>query len=323
MPDERGLRHLLRALTHVREAGLRGDEAIAALAGRQHGVVARWQLLELGISRRAIQHRLATGRLRPLYPGAAWAAYAVGHGALPLAGHALAATITAGPGAAASYWTSLALRDLLERPRPLIHVTTPHARRPRRGLFIHRAVLPDRDLDLVDGVPVTALARTFLDLSAERDERTLRTLIKRAEFKRLIKPHDIVDILARYPRRRGRRTLARIAAGYALTAGPTMSPIEDDFAEFCGERGIPLGEANVPIVAGGRTRVVDRLYREARLAVELDGRDAHERGLAFEADRERDRALTAAGWRPVRVTDAQMRFAADALEADLRRLLGL
>jgi hypothetical protein len=52
-----------------------------------------------------------------------------------------------------------------------------------------------------------------------------------------------------------------------------MSPIEDDFAEFCGQRGMPLGEANVPIVAGARTRIVDRLYREARLAVELDGRD--------------------------------------------------
>ena len=323
MPDARGLRHLLCALTHVRRLGVRGDEAIALLAGRQHGVVARWQLLELGISRRAIQHRLETGRLRPLYPGGAWAAYAAGHGALPLAGHALAATITAGPGAAASYWTSLALRNLLERPRPLIHVTTPRARRPRRGLFIHRAVLPETDLDLVDGVPCTSVARTCLDISAEGNERALRTLIKRAEFRGLIKPEEIVEILERYPRRRGRRTLARIAAGYALTAGPTQSPLEDDFAEFCGGRGIPLGETNVPVVAGGRTYIVDCIYREARLAIELDGRDAHERALAFEEDRKRDRALTAAGWRPVRVTDAQMRFAADALEADLRCLVGV
>jgi hypothetical protein len=176
---------------------------------------------------------------------------------------------------------------------------------------------------MVEGVPTTVIARTCLDLSGSCEERTLRTLIKRAEFNGLLKAHDITAILERYPRRRGRRTLARIAAGYALTAGPTLSPIEDDFAEFCGQRGIPLGETNVPIVAGGKTRTIDSLDREARLAIELDGRDAHARELAFEDDRERDRALTAAGWRPVRITRAQLRGTPDALEADLHLLLGI
>ncbi len=322
MRHGRQLTRLLSGSTHVRDPGAGDDEAIAALAEAQHGVVARSQLLELGVSHDAIDYRLTVGRLRRIFPGRR-AAYAVGHGALPLAGRALAATIVAGPHAAVSHWTVIALRGLVERPRPLIHVTCPKRREPRRGLFIHRAVLPPEELEIVDGIPATVIARTFLDLSAERDERTLRTLIKRAEYKSLVTPDDIVAILDRYPRRRGRRTLARIANGYALTAGPTMSPLEDDFAEFCGERGIPLPETNEPIRAGGRTRVVDCLYRDARLAVELDGRDAHARALAFEDDRERDRALTAAGWRPVRVTSAQLRFGADALEADLRRLLGL
>jgi hypothetical protein len=178
-------------------------------------------------------------------------------------------------------------------------------------------------VELVEGVPSTSIARTCLDLSGPCEERTLRTLIKRAEFKGLLTAHDIIAILQRYPRRRGRGTLARIAAGYALTAGPTLSPIEDDFAEFCGRRGIPLGETNAPIVAGGRVRIVDSVYRHARLALELDGRDAHVRELAFEDDRERDRALTAAGWRPVRITRAQLHGAPDALECDMRALLGL
>ena len=137
-----------------------------------------------------------------------------------------------------------------------------------------------------------------------------------------LRADDIVDILARYPRRRGRGTLARIAAGYALTAGPTLSPIEDDFAEFCGRRGIPPPETNAPIRAGGRVRIGDCVWRDARVVVELDGRDAHERELAFEEDRRRDRALTATGWRVVRVTSAQLRGDADPLEADLRDLLG-
>ncbi len=322
MPDPRGFTHLLCGLTHVRDPGVSDDEAIGALAARQHGVVGRPQLLELGIGRRSIEYRLRVGRLRRLYRGAR-AAYAVGHEALPLIARAAAAIIATGTGSAASHWTALALYELIERARPLIHVTSAHERRTRRGLFIHRATLPGEDLDLVDGVPVTTVARTCLDISAEGNDRALRTLIKRAEFRNLLDPSEIVDMLARYPRRRGRRTLARIAAGYALTAGPTMSPIEDDMIEFCGARGIPLPETNAPIRAGGRVRRVDCVWREARLAVELDGRDAHQRALAFEDDRERDRALTAAGWRPIRVTSAQLRHGADALEADLRRLLGL
>jgi hypothetical protein len=183
--------------------------------------------------------------------------------------------------------------------------------------------LPHDEVTFVCGVPATSVARTCLDLSGGCEYRTLRTMIKRAEFKGLIDAEAITAILDRYPRRRGRRTLARIAAGYALEAGPTMSPLEDDLIEFCGKRGIPLPETNAPIWAGGRWRLVDCLWREARVALELDGRDAHARRLAFEDDRERDRALTAAGWRPVRVTSAQMRFEPDALEVDLRLLLGL
>jgi Transcriptional regulator, AbiEi antitoxin len=69
------------------------------LASRQHGVVGRGQLRDLGVSDRAISHRLRTGRLRIQYPGV----YAVGHDAVSHAGHALAAVIATAPGSAASH----------------------------------------------------------------------------------------------------------------------------------------------------------------------------------------------------------------------------
>ena len=284
--------------------------------------MARRQLLELGVGRRSIEGRLARRILRRLFTGR-FAAYAVGHEALSVAGWAVAAAITAGPGSAVSHWTVAALRGLIDRPRPLIHVTAPVQRRSQRGLFIHHAILPPVDIVVVDGIPQTSVARLMLDLSAERDERMLRTLIKRAEFKGLVTAAGIVDVLERYPRRRGRGTLARVAASYGLTAGLTQSPIEDDFIEFCVARDIPLPETNVPIAAGGREYVVDCVWREARVIVELDGRDAHARELAFEDDRARDRALIAAGWRPIRLTSAQLRASAAALERDLKAALGL
>jgi hypothetical protein len=271
------------------------------------------------MSHDAINYRLACGRLRRVFAGRR-AAYAVGHEALSLQGRAVAGVIAAGPNAAASHWTKLALHSLVERPRPLIHITAPTPRRPRKGLFIHRAVIAPDELTIKDGIPTLSLPRTFLDLSAELDTRAMRTLVKRAEFLGLLETDDIVEILDRYPRRRGRKTLARIARGYVLAGGRTASPLEDDFLEFCSQRRIPPPETNVPIAAGGREYIVDCVWREARLAVELDGRTAHERRLAFEDDRARDRALTATGWRPVRVTSAQLSAEPGGLERDLRLL---
>ena len=54
------------------------DLAVARLATRQDGVVNRSQLAALGLSRRAIEHRLHTGRLIGVHRGV----YAVGHTAL-------------------------------------------------------------------------------------------------------------------------------------------------------------------------------------------------------------------------------------------------
>lgn len=68
------------------------DLAIAALADAQHGVVALRQLIELGLSRKAVEHRLRAGRLHAIYPGV----YAVGHTKLTRHGLLMAAVLWAG-----------------------------------------------------------------------------------------------------------------------------------------------------------------------------------------------------------------------------------
>src|SRR4051812_47134481 len=45
------------------------DAVLAELAVRQQGVVAYWQLIELGFGRGAIEHRIATKRLQSDPPG--------------------------------------------------------------------------------------------------------------------------------------------------------------------------------------------------------------------------------------------------------------
>src|SRR3954469_8487610 len=78
-------------------AGL--DARIALLATRQLGLVATWQLLELGLSRGAIERRVRHGRLHPGHRGV----YLVGHSVLPFNARELAAVLACGPDAVASH----------------------------------------------------------------------------------------------------------------------------------------------------------------------------------------------------------------------------
>src|SRR5918912_4198412 len=71
------------------------DGIVASIAGRQHGVIARWQLLEAGASRRWIAERLAKGSLIRVFPGV----YRVGHAAPSVEAHYTAAVLACGEGA--------------------------------------------------------------------------------------------------------------------------------------------------------------------------------------------------------------------------------
>lgn len=315
MPDGRRFTHLLCGQIYVRRAE-GDDEAIGEVATRQGGIVSRSQLAELGVGRRAIEHRMRTARLRRIHPGV----YAVGHGAIGLTGFAFAAVASVAPGAA-SHATAVALWGLGEEPAGPVHVTATGRRRPRRGVVVHHAVLPPADRALIEGIPVTSVARTILDESAVRSRQRLRRLVKEAEFAGLVDCDALADVLARHPRRRGRRALARIVDEYVLGAGRTRSELEDRFLAFRASRGLPMPETNVVLDLPSGKIEVDCLWRDARLVVELDGRQAHSTAGAFEADRARDRRLVAAGWRPMRVTWAHLHRDSDTLEREIRGAL--
>src|SRR4030088_860250 len=83
----------------------RVDAEVAALAERQHGVVARAQLDALGVGRGAVEHRLEEGRLHGLHRGV----YAVGHRVIPREGHWMAAVLAMGSEAVLSHRSAAAL----------------------------------------------------------------------------------------------------------------------------------------------------------------------------------------------------------------------
>src|SRR5258705_6283166 len=87
--------------THNYRRGKRAWE----LAGRQHGVVARRQLLALGFNRREIEHRLARGRLHLVMHGV----YAVGWPELTRERRWMAAVLACGNDAMLSHRSAAAL----------------------------------------------------------------------------------------------------------------------------------------------------------------------------------------------------------------------
>lgn len=289
------------------------DTLIASLAARQHGVVSRTQLLELGFSRRMIEHRLECGRLHLLHRGV----YAVGHPVPSGHGRWLAAVLAGGQGAILSHRSAAALWKLRPTARALVEVSAPGWRR-RPGIHFHQTALPADELTVHDGIPVTAVARTLLDLAQVVDERQVERAINEAEILRLWDEVSVAALVERYPGRKGTRAVRNALAARGEGSTLTRNELEDQFLRLVRKASLPSPEVNATLEANGRTFEIDFLWREQRLAVEVDGHNAHGTRAAFEQDRERDRVLSAAGWRPARFTWRQL----DRVTGELPLLLG-
>ena len=302
---------------HVMGAELRHDpvdRAIGRVAEGQHGVISRAQLSELGLGRGAIRHRISEGRLRRVHQGV----YAiVGPRLMTRYGRWMAAVLACGPGAVLSHFGAAALWGIRGGSR--VEVTVPRGRKARPGIKLHYADLPADELTVLHGIPVTGIARTLFDLSAvvQRDE--LRSAFRQAEQLRLTDPLGVKALIERYPKKPGLPTLRAVFEEAQRGLGIVRSVFEERFQAFLLHAGLPSPRTNV-LIEGIE---VDCVWPEQRLIVELDSRSIHDTRYAFEEDRARDRRLEVAGWCVVRVTWRQLTERPEALEADLRRLLGL
>src|SRR4051794_9672829 len=275
----------------------RVEGAIAALAARQHVVVSRSQLLDLGVGVGAIKHRVAEGRLQPLHRGV----YAVGHRALRREAWWMAAVLAAGPGAALSYRSAAELWRMRNGSRAKGEVSVPRHRRSTTRLEVHEVELQPDELAIERGIPVTTPARTLLDLASVLTEQQLKAAFNEAEVRRLTSPTSLDALLKRYPKRQGTRAIKRILDAHEPKANPTTL-LERRFLALLDAPGLPRPPINRLTDHGE----LDATWPEQRLVVECDGFAAHGTREAFERDRAKDRELVVAGWRVVRVTWRQL-----------------
>jgi predicted transcriptional regulator of viral defense system len=171
------------------------------LAARQHGVVSVTQLLEIGLTHRMIDRRVACGWLHRIHHGV----YAVGHPNISREGRWMAATLACGPGAVLSHRSAAAHLGIRDSSAALVEVSAPRrCGHSRRGLKVHSGdTLSSTDVHVVRAIPCTTVTRTIFDLSAVLNREALEYALHRAEsMPSSVDFGELAALLERFPGRR-------------------------------------------------------------------------------------------------------------------------
>jgi very-short-patch-repair endonuclease len=292
----------------------RAPEALAGLATRQHGVISSRQLQSLGYDRDLVAAEAKRGRLRPLHRGV----YAVGHEALTWEGWCVAAVLANSP-SVASHWSAGWMWGLTRsRPSGNFHVTATTRRHRERDFHVHFAELTDEDTCSVQGVPVTSVARTALDLAALNPGGTSGRLKRLEDGEHRLDLREFEALLARSKGHKGWSTLAEAVDLYRPDPTVTRSGLERRFRALIRRSGLPRPSMN--FVVGDYE--LDCYWPEHLLAVELDTYGTHGSRLSFEEDRKRQRVLGLLGVTLERVTDRQLDSEADEVLRAVAARLG-
>jgi very-short-patch-repair endonuclease len=235
----------------------------------------------------------------------------------------MAAVLASGPDAVLSHWSAAALWMIRPNSRVVIDVTTPYKSRTWDGIRRHHKALPPDEVTVEEGIPVTSVPRTVLDLAATEPLDVVENLIREMEFLRLTDRLSLPELIDRYPGRRGVRRLRLALERFEEDpAGRKRSPLEERFSPFLRRHRLPLPRYNDWITVGnGKRYQVDCHWPDLRQIVELDGWRAHGTKTAFHGDRARDRRLEVAGYSVTHITWSHLDVEPAAVAADLRALL--
>ena len=295
-----------------------------ALATTQHAVIALRQCVALGLTKQTVYKRARVGRLFRIHQGV----YSlVPRQLLTRYGHWMAAVLACGEGAVLSHRTAAALHQLRATDRVHIEVTVPGATgRARKGIEVHRCTtLSPADVTVVNGIPCTSVARTFLDVGSVLPRRAVERAFDQAEVERVFDLRAIDDVLRRNPTHKGAPVVKSILAEHYIGRTATQSELEEAFLALCRRMGLPAPLVNewVDLGDGDPAIWADFVWREQRVIVETDGDRFHSSKQARERDTRRDQRVVLAGWKPIRTTWRQVMNRPRELERTLAGLLQL
>lgn len=236
---------------------------------------------------------------------------------------------------AASHLTAVELLDLPRRrqkePTQMFHVIRPegaaHLNRPH--IVVHRMKLYEDEVTMVDGVAVTTVERTWLDMA---EMLTVDELVvmgdscvrrPRVEFEGRHAPLCTLEDLQRMiDRHRGKRGLRKAKEAIRLIRVGSDSPQESLLRLAMVRAGLPEPELNVPIDArdGGRFLQADLSYKKYRIGIEYEG-EGHGNEAQVVRDISRSERYEALGWTEVRISKRHMVNDAKSAVAKIRTAL--
>jgi very-short-patch-repair endonuclease len=273
---------------------------IRELAERQHGVVARVQLVGLGVGTGAIRRRAEAGTLVPLYQGV----FALGHRRIGQKGGWMAAVLASGPGAVLSHGSAMHLWGMRRSPsRVEVLRRSGGPNRRRSEIWVHQTrTLDPRDITDEASIPVTSIERTLVDVAGRLDAKQLERALVDADRSGRLRWGEMNRLLKRGRGRKGIGRLRLAVAEVDPSAVETRSGLEVNFLALCRDALLPRPQVNV-LVEG---YLVDFLWPAQRVIVETDSYTYHKDRPAFESDHERTVELTAAGYVVHRATDRML-----------------
>jgi Transcriptional regulator, AbiEi antitoxin len=260
-------------------------------------VVATRQLDALGYSKSSVAKAAKVGRLHRLHRGV----YAVGHRELSWHGRCMAAVLASYP-SVVSHLSAGWLWGVLRSRPGTVHVTSRSPRHGKRPFAVHRAGLAPADRTLRDGLPVTSLPRTILDLSIDRSTREIGRHIERADDAKVFDLREMRELLDRSNGHQGAPKVQAAVDAYRPQRKFTRSGFERRFLDVVREAGLPEPAMNA-FIAGHE---IDAWWEGARFGVELDTYETHGSRLSFEDDRVRDDDFLHAELVTTRVTEARL-----------------
>jgi len=266
--------------------------------------------MALGLTSKAVAHRIRAGRLHPLWRGV----YAVGRPQVGQRGRWMAAVLSCGAHALLSHHSAAALWGMT-RGTARLEVVVPTGTTPRRpGITAHRrAGLDVEDHRAVHGIPVTDPAATLVDLGSCASTWQIERAINEADRLDLIDPEALRIAIESLSRRPGIGRLKRLLDNQTFTD----SRLERRFLAIVRSADLPLPETQA-WVNGYR---VDFYWPHIGLVVEADGLRYHRTTGQQATDHRRDQTHTAAGLTAVRFAESQIRFEPQRVKATLASVM--
>ncbi|WP_231398359.1 endonuclease domain-containing protein [Conexibacter woesei] len=194
-------------------------------------------------------------------------------------------------------------------------------RAPGDGIKTYRStIVAPRFATVHEGIPVTSVGWTLLDLAAVVRAPQLRRAVEAAERLELFDLREVAAALSADPGRTGSRKLLALLddmKDHGVTR--TRSEVEALLLQIIIDHALPRPEVN----RYDNGREVDFRWPRHRLIVEVDGWQFHRSRRAFVTDRRRDRAALTTGWRVARFPATEVLRDPGRVAAEIHALLGL